>query len=104
MTPFHVTPEMVRLRSNLDMLGIAWVDKSSTTPDCWICRTHFFINGNRWSVVHGYGTYGGYSFYNDHDAMKLELMTNAQNDGEPIGYLTANEILKLINDEVLKNG
>jgi len=103
-SPFHVTPEMVRLRSDLDMLGIEWKDQSSVIPeDHWICRTWFWINHNKWSVIHGYGTYGGYSYWLDRDDMRLELTTSTQNGGEPIGYLTAKEIIELVKEELEKS-
>lgn len=60
-----------------------------------ITRTQFDYRGYRWSVIHGYGTYGGYSSF-DKDKGLLELMSNAVNDGEPIGYLTAKEVFNYV--------
>jgi hypothetical protein len=77
--------EMVKLRQMLNEHHIKWVDKS----DMQIDRTHFYYRGFHWSVVNGYGTYG-------EDEGLLELMSNAVNGGEPIGYLTADEVMKMV--------
>lgn len=53
-----ICKEMIKLRKYLDDKGIKWVD-ASTDDNLWICRTHFELNGFRWSVINGYGTYGG---------------------------------------------
>ena len=59
-----MTAQMKKLRALLDAENIEWEDKSDNGiyP---ICRTHFLYNGQRWSVIHGYGTYGGYSSFSE---------------------------------------
>ena len=89
--------EMVRLRTLLDQNGISWVDKSTrlTYPkelgfdDIFISRTHFDFRNYHWSAINGCGTYG-------EEEGLIELMSNAVNGGEPIGYLTADEVMNLV--------
>ena len=81
--------EMERLRGALDMRKIKWEDASEE----WISRTWFTINGNKWSVINGSFSYGG-------PEGLLELMTNAVNDGDPIGWLTADEVMAYVEKEV----
>ena len=54
------------------------------------------------SVIHGRGTYGGY-FYGEKDKGLLEAYseTFCTDDNDPIGYLTAEEIMKRL--KVKKN-
>ena len=98
-----VTVEMQKLRKGLDDRKIAWKDVSNDSDSCWICRTHFEINNNFWSVVHGFNTYGGISIWQDVDYGLLELMTSELNGGEPVGFLTAEDVLKEI-DRIKKGG
>ena len=93
--------EMVRLRSLLDENGIPWVDKSTqrlTYPkelgfdDIFISRTHFEYRNYFWSAINGCGTYG-------EEEGLIELMSNAVNGGEPIGYLTADEVMNLVKGD-----
>ena len=51
------------------------------------------------SVVNGDGTYGGYSWFEPENKGSLEVMSNILNDGEPIGYLTADELIKILQDQ-----
>lgn len=95
----RLTKEMKSLRRMLDEKGIEWIDAfSPELPDhkYQIYRTHFSYRGYKWSVVHGYGTYGGYSPLDSIDGGLLELMSDAVNDGDPIGWLTAEEAMKYI--------
>lgn len=69
--------EMVKLRAELDKRGISWEDKSSIVPqkaikmmvaqgidaqfaDSSMFRTHFNVGDYHYSVIYGYGSYGGY--------------------------------------------
>ena len=84
-----MTREMELFRKMLDDNGIEWHDASEL--DVYpITRTHFNYRGYDWSVIHGYGSYGGYSFF-EKDKGLLELMSDAVNGGEPEGHLTAKE-------------
>ena len=75
--------EMTKLRDGLTAKGIKWYDKSDDREDkYYICRTHFYVKGVRWSAIIGYGTYGS-------STGLLELMTG-HNDPE---VLTAEQIL-----------
>lgn len=107
----QICEEMVKLRKMLDAKGIVWIDKTCVTPDevmskmkelmpdveekyfdATIFRTHFAHNGNRYSVIFGYGTYGN-------NENLLELMADCINNGEPVGYMTADEVLQLVLKE-----
>ena len=96
---FEACEEMEEYRSILDKRNIKWIDKS----DEWMCRTHFHMeNGDLVSVINGVGSYGGAMprfdiMYPTHNAGLLELMNNRINGGEPVGNLTATEVIKLIN-------
>lgn len=92
-----ICKEMSKLRQYLDNKGIKWKD-TSAYDNLWICRTHFELNGYRWSVINGFGTYGGWGaleLEGDNKCL-LELMTNSVNNGEPIGYLTADDVIDYI--------
>lgn len=52
-----IVDEMKKFRELLDQNGIEWIDDSEAlNTKYYICRTH----PKRWSVVNGFGTYGGY--------------------------------------------
>lgn len=90
--------EMTKLRKLLTEHGIEWHD-SSTPPEytIQIDRTHFDYKGFNWSVINGFGTYGGIGIFRNKKNMGLlELMSNAINDGEPIGYLTAAQVMDYV--------
>ena len=59
-----ICDEMQKLRDGLDKLGIAWEDRSKDgyLP---IERTWFYVCGFKWSVIHGYGSYGGWSVFSE---------------------------------------
>ena len=84
--------EMKKLRAMLDAEHIKWEDKSGdgVYP---IYRTHFRYKGQRWSVIHGYGTYGGYDPCTDTDRGLLEAYNFSE---EPTGYLTAEEVMRYV--------
>ena len=85
--------EMVKLRQMLDDECITWEDASNL--DYPMNRTHFRHRGCDWSVIHGYGSYGGYSLFTDDEGL-LEMMSDACNDGNPIGWLTAEEVMEYV--------
>lgn len=90
--------EMLKLRKLLTEQEIEWHD-CSEPPEypLRIDRTHFDYNGFSWSVVNGFGTYGGYnSHFNKKNQGLLELMSAAVGDGEPVGFLTAEQAMRLI--------
>lgn len=91
------SPEMERLRMLLDYNGLVWADKSDNKiPEMAIERTHLYFGGILCSIIHGYGTYGGYNVYTGHDEGLLELMCEEVNGGEPVGELTADEAIVII--------
>lgn len=93
-----MTKEMELFRKMLDDNGIEWHDAS--VMDAYpITRTHFNYRGHFWSVIHGYGTFGGYSYFRRRDDGLLELMSDAVNGGEPIGYLTAKEAFDYVRGD-----
>ena len=105
--------EMHKLRALLDEKGIEWIDQSDITPDeesevclkasnykfgsdmfdMTIYRTHFSVGKKKYSVVYGFGTYGGYSPVWHKDDALLELWQLNGND-YPHGWLTAEEVIK----------
>lgn len=109
--------EMKKLRSELDRRGIEWKDVSSIMPefaidemvskgvdrqiaDSSIFRTHFEYNGYDFSVIYGYGTYGGIEPFTGIDRGLLECMTEKVNGGEPVGHLTAAEVIAIVEKEI----
>ena len=98
-----ICEEMNKLRQYLDDKDIKWKDASTILGDklwhrLWICRTQFEINNNKWSVINGYGTYGGIDGLDGYNEGLLELMTNSVNNGEPIGWLTADNVIGYIEE------
>lgn len=101
-----VCDEMKKLRQMLDEKNISWHDasdimsKSKEWP-VWICRTHFEYNGLKFSVVNGFGTYGGWAGANpgmeeDKNMGLLEIMIE---DNEPVGWLKAEDIMKILGEK-----
>lgn len=89
--------EMTKLRKLLTEQGIEWHDAKATLDlDIQIDRTHFDYRDYFWSVINGFGTYGGYSFRSEKNKGLLELMSNAVNGGEPVGYLTAAQVMDYV--------
>ena len=84
--------EMVKFRKLLNDNLVPWHDSSAFSID----RTHFEWRGYQWSVINGFGSYGGYSSINPHNQCLLELMSNAVNGGEPVGFLTADDCIALV--------
>lgn len=97
--PFYECYEMLELRKELDALGIQWIDDSDVYETWWICRTKFYIGTTQWSVIHGMHTYGGVDFRGVDNGL-LELMTSDYNNGDPVGFLTAAEIVDRIKDHM----
>lgn len=93
-----MTHEMKLFRKMLDAENIEWHDASSQSFELPIDRTHFKYRGYFWSVVHGFGSYGGPSYLYD-DKGLLELMSDAVNEGEPIGFLTATQAMQYVRGE-----
>ena len=95
--------EMLKFRKLLNDNKIAWKDNSSILdpPGTFFCstdifRTHFEWRGYKWSVINGYGSYGGWDDFHQKNQGLLELMSNAVNGGEPVGFLTADDCITLV--------
>lgn len=110
--------EMQKLRDMLDAKGIKWSDQSDIMPEkdidnlmIWcsesmnrkmfdntIYRTHFITDGKNCSVIYGFGTYGGYQpiFQTDYGLLEMWFIDN----GEPIGWLTAEEVMEMCFDDI----
>ena len=102
--------EMMKLRQKLTDRGIVWKDASDITyidasakkdiidnfSDIRVYRTLFEHNGYEYSVIYGYGTYGGFNAITGRDCKLLECMTDKVNCGEPIGSLTADDVIGII--------
>ena len=86
--------EMTKLRELLDQQDIEWRDDSFDRKggfpflDLSIYRTKFRYNGCAYSVICGYGTYGG-------EVGLLELRIG---DCDPVGNMTAEEVMEIIED------
>jgi len=108
-----MSEEMEKLRKGLDERGIPWVDDTTYAPkeyiehmmkngfteaesNVTIFRTHFRIKEHFYSVVYGYGTYGGINPINPEltDAGLLELRID---DNNPQGWLNAKDVLDIID-------
>jgi hypothetical protein len=99
-----VCKEMQKLREWLDQHNIPWEDCSEEFEvrckiPFYICRTHFRVHNHLVSVINGHGTYGGYSVFEHSNKGLLEVMSGMLNDGEPIGFLTADELIKILQDQ-----
>lgn len=90
--------EMIKLRQMLDDRGIKWEDVSTVYSQFkfYIHRTHFTFDEIDYSVINGCGTYGGYDSFDHVNEGLLELWAEDVNDGEPVGFLTAEEIIRWI--------
>lgn len=97
MKKFEICEEMNILREYLSGHHIDWVDASSREEEYWMCRTRFIYKGAGWSVIHGFGSYGGFSHVGK-DRGLLELMSNKVDEGEPVGFLKAADIIKYIEE------
>ena len=95
MQKYAILPaEMQKLRDTLDEMNISWQDE--TTPpemEIVIYRTKFDYNGNNYSVISGFGTYGG-----EHGLLELMLNDNCE---EVHGFYTAQDILNIMKGETL---
>lgn len=102
---------MDQFRSKLDKEGIEWVDHSgdlkpsqayfmanlgkpaglwaSEISDYSMLRTWFDYRGYKWSVIIGYGSYGG-------NLGLLEVMSDAINGGQPVGSLTPDDVMDYV--------
>lgn len=107
--------EMIKLRHLLTNMGIDWCDESTIIPeeyinlmetqtklgrevlDSTIFRTHFEVNGTHYSVINGYGTYGGFIPHQNKNYGLLECMVG---DNEPKGWLSADDVIDLIKEIV----
>ena len=100
--------EMIKLRKELDVLGIKWRDvstideriKKTTDIDVTMYRTHFDTYNRdtrksyEWSVIFGTGSYG-------EEEKLLECMSSYYDtDDGVIGYQTADEIIKAVKESI----
>ena len=86
-----IVEEMKKYRELLDKNGIEWIDDSEAMDtELYICRTHP-KNHERWSVINGFTTYGGYSMWKKNEGL-LEVMI----DDEVIGHLNAEKAYMLV--------
>lgn len=98
--------EMIKLRKILDDRNIEWKDESSHYKlsmggEIIIDRTHFTVKGHRFSAINGFGTYGGYTARKEDNLGKIELMEldgALFNDGEPVGHLFADDVIKQLEE------
>lgn len=98
-----VCEQMQQLRNLLDEKNIPWEDHSEDeTRDkdwpMWFCRTWFEYKGIKWSVINGFGTYGGWFGANPgaSEEENLGLLELWNHESDPKGYLTADDVMKEI--------
>lgn len=97
--------EMQKFRTILDNHNIKYIDQSYylMSPDNQIDRTHFYINDIFFSVINGFGTYGGFIFLDPLENIGLLELYAEKYQEEPVGYLTAIEcwdmIQKILNKD-----
>lgn len=103
MNDFYECFEMLELRRLLEFYGIEWIDDSYAYDGWWICRTKFQIGEHLWSVIHGWCTMGGIG-WDGKDGGLLELMTDDCDHGDPIGHLTAGDVVRRIEDHMKREG
>ena len=107
----EICKEMQKLRDWLDENNIPWMDQSEDyhidlgdLGKMWMCRTKFEIGGVLCSVINGYGSYGGFNSFEKDNQGLLEIWADQKiNDGSPEGYLTADEIIKMVTDNYMVN-
>ena len=96
----EVCNEMQKLRNWLDEKQIEWEDLSQQPEeqckDLWICRTRFKYSGKHWSVINGFGSYGGFNSLHKHNEGLLEIWDM---EDEPKGWMTAEEAIAIIKGE-----
>lgn len=102
-----VCEQMQQLRNLLDEKKIPWEDHSEDmTRDkdwpMWFCRTHFEYKGIEWSVINGFGTYGGWFGANPGatEENNMGLLELWEHSSDPKGWLRAEDVMK----EIEKNG
>ena len=101
-----VCEEMQKLRKMLEKKEIEWHDNSEVMSESkewpmWICRTFFEYKGLKFSVINGFGTYGGWDGANpgtteDENMGLLEIMIG---DNEPVGWLKAEDIMEILGEK-----
>ena len=94
-----MTEEMKKLRNLLRFKKIDFIDRSDPEGSkLHIDRTHFLVEGKKtyfFSVIHGFGTHGGVNLFGK-DKGLLEVQINHD---DPIGYLTADDVMKLVEEK-----
>lgn len=75
-----------RFKEILEKRGIKYKDLSDPRYGHFIERVHFWYKRKLISVIHGFGTYGGWNSFQS-DSGLLEVW--ADRSDEPVGYLTA---------------
>lgn len=88
--------EMLKLRKWLDEQKIEWWDDSECIDTLYqMHRTKFMVDGNLFSVINGVGSYGGCVYVG---AKNLGLLECWDEKGAPVGYLTAEDVIKMVKE------
>lgn len=91
--------EMIKFRKLLDDNGISYVDDSDPENDYHrIDRTKFFYGNVMWSVINGFGTYGGHGIMGEVNEGLLEIY----NGHDVLGFLDAEMAFNYITGGELK--
>lgn len=88
----EICNEMQKLRDWLKENDIDWYDDSEDGDYFWMARTKFHVNDHFFSVINGFGSYGGLRFGFENQRL-LECMID---NSEPEGWLTAEDVEKRI--------
>lgn len=84
---------MKKFRKLLTEKDIAWIDSIHIgVVACPIYRTNFTFKNIEFSVINGYGTYGGYDPFTDSNEGLLEIFDSETSEAK--GNFTAAEAMK----------
>lgn len=93
----YICPEMQKFRDALDAAKVPWSDSSCEGNEMipGTCGTTVRVGRKLWSIINGFGTYGGQKFPDKVNRGFLEAWDKTTKN-EPVGWLDAEEALKLI--------
>lgn len=87
--------EFKKFIEELEKRGIEYTDRSDKNNLYKIDRIRFKYEGYEWSVINGYGTYGGFISFDANNQGLLEIWKIYSGE-EPIGFLRCHEAVEII--------
>lgn len=111
-------PELKKLAEGLTKRKVLWYSQNETGTELfevlkrlelgysgpYMERIKFEIGGHKWSCIHGVGSYGGIHLIGKgKDEGLIEVLSDDYNDGDPIGHLTADYILSIVDMRIQRN-